>query len=868
MSDSEEDVEFSTEATRATLTALAAAVRDSNAIPSGSSRDVVLLTQPKVRAALETTMSLVTDALREATKRVSVAQDEEANVQVTAPSDALERSLELAHSALDRAEGRSIVVKTPPRGYARRIRTKPVREKPQLKFHDYPIDNSSAAFVPPFGPRSAKSGFVKPENGCDKHPYVDEIAAAAEANAVADYDEDDVTVFRSLEETPFGFVNTKKKLFNMAKKLAKCKELAFDIENHQERSYLGFTCLVQVSTRKEDFVIDAMNLRKHMFAALSKVLLDPSIVKVFHAADMDMQWLERDFGLYVVNMFDTGKASRALGYPASLAYLLSRYCDVNSPNKKSFQLADWRVRPLLEEMLHYARCDTHYLLYIYDRLRAECFAAGKLADVWRSSAMIAQRRFSKPAFRHTLFSARGLAAKRGLCFNMKQINAMYHLFVWREDIARNHDESPTFVLPISVMIEIVRESILLNNVAKIAAKVASKFKHRIAVENKLEIAQIIQKGFDAEIEPEVAKLLEEKIADTKKPALLRLRDFPALGSSLSNKKGEPNKAQGTKLGQSSKGALDVVMKTQKNGSSFSLRKSVKHNDVGQLVAAQKSRPKVSIGLKKQSDLFEDSSDGESTSHYVEPAISLKGQTHDGNTSYSKKKSVAGLDSFVKKVSPTKEPHQIVKASKSVFDLSDSDEDNAGALSSGAVTSAPKGKSTTRAPAEKSGAGMFDLSDSESGDDATQSAVAAVLAELEKTSKASLLPFSKIGNNPTALSKIPHCPDESVASVSDPSAIGDREVEEPLPLSKQGAKARVHRRRNKKSKAAAAEPAPVMEPFNYAAAAENERANPESATPFDIYASLKPGASEKQKRPRKSKKNPASGSRSLTFNKAK
>lgn len=32
-------------------------------------------------------------------------------------------------------------------------------------------------------------------------------------------------------------------------------------------------------------------------------------------------------------------------------------------------MADWRIRPLTEEMLHYARADTHFLLYIYDNLR-------------------------------------------------------------------------------------------------------------------------------------------------------------------------------------------------------------------------------------------------------------------------------------------------------------------------------------------------------------------------------------------------------------------------------------------------------------------------------------------------------------------
>ena len=36
---------------------------------------------------------------------------------------------------------------------------------------------------------------------------------------------------------------------------------------------------------------------------------------------------------------------------------------------KRWQLADWRVRPLGEEALHYARSDTHFLLYCYDKLR-------------------------------------------------------------------------------------------------------------------------------------------------------------------------------------------------------------------------------------------------------------------------------------------------------------------------------------------------------------------------------------------------------------------------------------------------------------------------------------------------------------------
>lgn len=50
---------------------------------------------------------------------------------------------------------------------------------------------------------------------------------------------------------------------------------------------------------------------------------------MLHGADSDIVWLQRDFGIYVVNLFDTGQAARVLTYPsAGLAYLLSKMCGV------------------------------------------------------------------------------------------------------------------------------------------------------------------------------------------------------------------------------------------------------------------------------------------------------------------------------------------------------------------------------------------------------------------------------------------------------------------------------------------------------------------------------------------------------------
>jgi exosome complex exonuclease RRP6 len=58
---------------------------------------------------------------------------------------------------------------------------------------------------------------------------------------------------------------------------------------------------------------------------------------------MDVEWLQRDFGLYIVNMFDTGQAARVLEFASfSLAHLLQYFCKVTA--EKQYQLADWRVR--------------------------------------------------------------------------------------------------------------------------------------------------------------------------------------------------------------------------------------------------------------------------------------------------------------------------------------------------------------------------------------------------------------------------------------------------------------------------------------------------------------------------------------------
>lgn len=161
------------------------------------------------------------------------------------------------------------------------------------------------------------------------------------------------------------------------------KEIAIDLEHHSLRSFQGLTSLMQLSTRWGDYIIDPLQEEVRINAEiLNQVLTDPAKVKVLHGADADVLWLQRDLGLYLVGLFDTFHAARVLNFSQrGLAYLLSRYTGFEAD--KRFQLADWRIRPLPGEMLFYARSDTHSLLYVYDRLRAE-LASSKGYDAIRT----------------------------------------------------------------------------------------------------------------------------------------------------------------------------------------------------------------------------------------------------------------------------------------------------------------------------------------------------------------------------------------------------------------------------------------------------------------------------------------------------
>ena len=90
---------------------------------------------------------------------------------------------------------------------------------------------------------------------------------------------------KSFEETPFTWVADTAAFSAMLDKLRSAQEIAIDLEYHSYRSFYGFVCLMQISTREEDFVVDTLAVREEL-EELNEVFTNPSVVKV----DVERLW--------------------------------------------------------------------------------------------------------------------------------------------------------------------------------------------------------------------------------------------------------------------------------------------------------------------------------------------------------------------------------------------------------------------------------------------------------------------------------------------------------------------------------------------------------------------------------------------------
>ena len=137
-------------------------------------------------------------------------------------------------------------------------------------------------------------------------------------------------------------------------------------------------CVVQLASSRRGLVLDALALQAAMGELLQPLLGDEGVYKLFHGRVNKLACLESNFAVVVsLPISDTAATAcedldgmRKDGQ-TSLQTLCRQYLSYELD--KTYQTANWRQRPIPEEMLQYAAVDAQVLLPLHTAIEESRF---------------------------------------------------------------------------------------------------------------------------------------------------------------------------------------------------------------------------------------------------------------------------------------------------------------------------------------------------------------------------------------------------------------------------------------------------------------------------------------------------------------
>lgn len=250
----------------------------------------------------------------------------------------------------------------------------------------------------------------------------------------------------------------------LAQDLLAEKVLAIDTEADSFYHYYDKTCLVQIATARDIYLIDPLALGGPAeLAPLAPIFASPDVRKIFHAAEYDIFVLKRDCGFEFANLFDTMISAQLLGYPSvGLASLALRHFDVKLPKEE--QRSDWSGRPLSAKQQSYAAADVLYLIELADLLAKELRERKRMRWAQEEFETLTERQWPERDF-----DALGyLRIKGARKLDPKGLAILRELFLVRDQRARDMDRPPFKVLGNRTLLEIAeRKPTKLADLAEI-----------------------------------------------------------------------------------------------------------------------------------------------------------------------------------------------------------------------------------------------------------------------------------------------------------------------------------------------------------------------------------------------------------------
>jgi ribonuclease D len=250
-----------------------------------------------------------------------------------------------------------------------------------------------------------------------------------------------------MAERDADWIDSQAGLEDLAAELVGAEAIAVDTEFHREKTYYPHVALVQLAWADGLALVDPLELD---LEPLAKVITGNAVV-VAHAAEQDLEVLERSCGAVPRELFDTQVAAGFLGFSTpSLGTLVADLLGIKLP--KADRLTDWTRRPLSATQKTYAAADVAHLLEMQSVIRERLHAMGRWEWARQECALMLSRRTpNDPTVAWwRMKDARGL---RGRTRGVAQAVAE-----WREREAMRRDLPARFVLSDMAMASLVHRA--------------------------------------------------------------------------------------------------------------------------------------------------------------------------------------------------------------------------------------------------------------------------------------------------------------------------------------------------------------------------------------------------------------------------
>ena len=184
---------------------------------------------------------------------------------------------------------------------------------------------------------------------------------------------------------------------------------------------------------------------------LTRLLENPSVVKVLHSASEDLEVFQHWLGVLPRPLFDTQKAAALVGLDFGLGYraMVLELCGEDLP--KGETRSDWLQRPLTESQCHYAAQDVSWLLDAYRIIDQRCREQGRYDWVLEDGEV----------------ACAGLASNAGDYYKKiksawklspEQLATLIAICDWREVTAREKDKPRSWIIDDKACLQLAQNS--------------------------------------------------------------------------------------------------------------------------------------------------------------------------------------------------------------------------------------------------------------------------------------------------------------------------------------------------------------------------------------------------------------------------